>query len=310
MKLAAWLGGGIAVLFVVLTVAMAAAMGGATASLGGCQTTAPAALPAGRFTQQQIGQLWVDEHGPPSQEQIAGAVGMAESQGDPNAEGPTTPSGRAIGLMQILGAVLPGDLRDPRVNMRNAIYKWRHAPHGGRNWSPWTTYTSGAYLRYMGNGAPIAAPAPACDVPLPGASGSVARLISVATWIERQHFTYCYGGGHGLTPARPTHGQWCHGGAGFITQDPSVIGLDCSSSVSMLLQKSGIPVTTMVSTGFESWGDSGPGRQVTIWSNAAHVFVVIRGRTWQTSVSNYHGGPGWTPSRSTAGFVPSHPPGL
>jgi hypothetical protein len=110
-----------------------------------CGGTAPklgAPVVHGKYTAAQIAQLWVSEGGPRDQAQIAGAVGMAESGGDPNAY---NPSG-ATGLMQILGAVLPGDLRDPAVNMRNAIKKWRDA-HG---WTPWVAYTNGNYLRYMG----------------------------------------------------------------------------------------------------------------------------------------------------------------
>jgi hypothetical protein len=39
--------------------------------------------------------------------------------------------------------------------MRNAIKKWRDAPGGGRNWAPWTTYTSGEYLKYMRDTGPV-----------------------------------------------------------------------------------------------------------------------------------------------------------
>jgi hypothetical protein len=59
--------------------------------------------------------------------------------------------------MQILGAVLPGDLRDPAVNMRNAVKKWKDA----RGWTPWEAFTNGNYLRFMGQGA--GAPV-TCDV--------------------------------------------------------------------------------------------------------------------------------------------------
>jgi hypothetical protein len=124
---------------------------GAPAAGGSCVP------PAGVLSQAQIEALWVREGGPPDQAQIAGAVGMAESGGDPGAVGPPTKWGVAIGVMQILGAVLPGNLHDPAVNMRNAIKKWRDAPNGGRNWTPWTTYTSGLYLKYMATATPVRA---------------------------------------------------------------------------------------------------------------------------------------------------------
>jgi TP901 family phage tail tape measure protein len=74
----------------------------------------------------------------------AAAIALAESNGDPNAE---NPSG-ATGAWQILGQVVPGNLRDLGVNARNAVKKWRDA--GG--FSPWVTYTSGAFRSYLAAG--------------------------------------------------------------------------------------------------------------------------------------------------------------
>jgi hypothetical protein len=48
---------------------------------------------------------------------------------------------------------------------------------------------------------------------------------------------------------------------------------------------------------------------VTVWSNAEHVFIVINGRAWGTSSSNFAHGPGYA-DHGTEGFAPSHPPGL
>jgi hypothetical protein len=53
---------------------------------------------------------------------------------------------------------------------------------------------------------------------------------------------------------------------------------------------------------------SGPGRHVTIWSNADHDFMTINGRGWGTSQTNYRNGP--AAEHTTTGFVPSHPAGL
>lgn len=171
MKIAAWLGGAFAAFCVVMALAMASVIGGTASATGGCAPTASLSLPAsGHLSQAQIRDLWVEQHGPPSQSEIAGAVGMAESQGDPDALGPPTQYGRAVGVMQILGAVLPGDLRDPHVNMRNAIKKWRDA----RGWTPWTTYTSGLYLKYMGKAGPMTA-APVVCVAATG-PGSLSRF--------------------------------------------------------------------------------------------------------------------------------------
>jgi cell wall-associated NlpC family hydrolase len=45
-----------------------------------------------------------------------------------------------------------GDWRNPVDNARMAYEVWLTAPSGGRNWSPWTTYRTGAYQPYMPTG--------------------------------------------------------------------------------------------------------------------------------------------------------------
>src|SRR5262249_48304057 len=75
---------------------------------------------------------------------IAAAIAMAESGGNPMAR---NPSG-ASGLWQILGQVVGGNIFNPFVNALNAVSKFDSA-HG---FSPWVTYTTGAYLRYMDQG--------------------------------------------------------------------------------------------------------------------------------------------------------------
>lgn len=184
MKVAAWLGGGFIVVFVAMTIAMTSAFGGGAGASVGCRVPR-VSVPHGILSQHEIEALWVREGGPASQEQVAGAVGEAESGGDPGAVGPPTRWGRAIGLMQILGAVLPGDLRDPVINMRNAVKKWRDAPGGGRNWSPWTTYTSGEYLKYMGGAGGVVVEAPAvCDSVAPGSIDQAQQLSSPRSYAD------------------------------------------------------------------------------------------------------------------------------
>jgi hypothetical protein len=135
-----------------------------------------------------------------------------------------------------------------------------------------------------------------------------ARIVTVAGEIATARIPYCYGGGH-VTPARPTHGTYCHNAANEFISGTAYDGLDCSSSVSMLLQVSGVNTPTLDSTGFMSFGVAGPGQQFTIWANPAHVFVSIDGRDWGTSDANPFGGPGWAP-HTTVGFTPRHLPGL
>jgi hypothetical protein len=89
----------------------------------------------------------------------AKAIAMAESGGRPTAYNPNVNTGdQSYGLFQInmLGSMGPSrrqqyglrsneDLYDPLTNARIAY----RMSGGGRNWSPWSAYKSGAYRRYL-----------------------------------------------------------------------------------------------------------------------------------------------------------------
>lgn len=88
---------------------------------------------------------------------IAVAVALAESGGDPRAHNATPPD-NSYGLWQVnmLGAMGPArrrefglesnrELFDPAVNARAA----NRISGDGQSWTPWTTYTSGAYKRHL-----------------------------------------------------------------------------------------------------------------------------------------------------------------
>jgi lysozyme-like protein len=103
---------------------------------------------SGTYTYAELEGLWIQAGGPRTLAPVAAAIAEAESGGNPNAR---NPSG-ATGLWQILGAVNPADqnkLTDPQVNAREAVLKWQTAPGGGKNFTPWTTFTSGAYKRFL-----------------------------------------------------------------------------------------------------------------------------------------------------------------
>jgi peptidoglycan hydrolase CwlO-like protein len=100
---------------------------------------------------------------------------------------------------------------------------------------------------------------------------------------------YQYGGGHGSFRAN---------------------AYDCSGSVSYALAAAGLLSSPLDSTGFESWGDAGPGRWITVYANAGHAFMVVAGWRFDTGALP-EDGTRWSRSmRSTAGFVARHPPGL
>jgi cell wall-associated NlpC family hydrolase len=92
---------------------------------------------------------------------------------------------------------------------------------------------------------------------------------------------------------------------------------DCSSSVEHLLWGGGLlPVDfDAASSELESFGQPGPGRWVTIYASADHVFMYVAGLRWDTH--NAAGpddgttGIGWHPLvREDDGFVARHPAGL
>lgn len=100
---------------------------------------------------------------------IAVAVALAESGGNPRAHNATPPD-NSYGLWQInmLGALGPDRrkrldissndaLYDPATNARAAYLIWQ-----GSGWKAWTTYTRGTYKKYMtgDNGGDTVAPTP------------------------------------------------------------------------------------------------------------------------------------------------------
>ena len=81
--------------------------------------------------------------------QTAVAVALAESSGNPYAIGDLT-LGVSIGLWQINLKAHPEylavNLMDPQTNANAAYTIYRNA---GGSFSPWTTFTSGAYRQYL-----------------------------------------------------------------------------------------------------------------------------------------------------------------
>jgi cell wall-associated NlpC family hydrolase len=121
----------------------------------------------------------------------------------------------------------------------------------------------------------------------PGAPAAVGQVIAAGNAIAT--LPYVWGGGHGSFHAS---------------------GYDCSGSVSYALAAAGLLNSPLDSTGFESWGDPGPGRWITVYANAGHAWMVVAGWRFDT-VALSEGGTRWSQSMaSTAGFVARHPPGL
>ena len=121
----------------------------------------------------------------------------------------------------------------------------------------------------------------------PGAPAAVEQVIAAGNAISG--LPYAYGGGHGSFRAD---------------------AYDCSGSVSYALAAAGLLFSPLDSTGFESWGEAGPGKWITVYANAGHAFMVVAGWRFDTSALR-GGGTRWTRAmRDTAGFVARHPAGL
>lgn len=92
-------------------------------------------------------------------------------------------------------------------------------------------------------------------------------------------------------------------------------GYDCSGTISYaLLGGKLMKGTPLDSSGFMRWGQAGPGRWVTVYTNPGHAFVVIAGLRLDTSAAGDPSGakgPRWRPVlRSTRGFEARHPVGF
>jgi cell wall-associated NlpC family hydrolase len=123
--------------------------------------------------------------------------------------------------------------------------------------------------------------------PPPGAPAAVAQVIAAGNAIAT--LPYVYGGGH----------------ASFHAD-----GDDCSGSVSYALAAAGLVSSPMVSGAFASWGDPGPGRWITVYANAGHVWMEVAGWRFDT-VALAEGGTRWSRGGGeSAGYVVRRPPGL
>jgi peptidoglycan hydrolase CwlO-like protein len=143
--------------------------------------------------------------------------------------------------------------------------------------NPVTTGISGGIPIDVGGMAQAPAGAPAAVKQVIAAGNAIAGL------------PYAYGGGHGSFRAD---------------------AYDCSGSVSYALAAAGLVSSPLNSTGFESWGEAGAGRWITVYANSGHAFMVVAGWRFDTSALG-QASTRWTRSmRSTGGFVARHPPGL
>jgi peptidoglycan hydrolase-like protein with peptidoglycan-binding domain len=94
-------------------------------------------------------------------------------------------------------------------------------------------------------------------------------------------------------------------GGGHQTWDDT--GYDCSGSVSYALHGGALLDASEDSSGLMSYGQSGPGRWITIYSNPDHVYMVVAGLRYDTSGAKPSR---WQSAMRTGdGFTVRHPAG-
>jgi hypothetical protein len=86
---------------------------------------------------------------PADQLAIAVAIAMAESGLNPSATNVNTNGSVDRGLWQINNAAHPDVTDSAAFNPTTAAEDMLQISDGGTNWSPWVTYQTGAYLRYL-----------------------------------------------------------------------------------------------------------------------------------------------------------------
>jgi len=110
-----------------------------------------------QFTYAQLEGLWIQAGGNPQAAPTAAAIAMAESGGNSQATDNDSNGSVDRGLWQINSVHGAQSTYDVMGNARAAV----SISNNGANWSPWVTYTNGAYRRYLQTGV-----APDMSVPI------------------------------------------------------------------------------------------------------------------------------------------------
>lgn len=135
------------------------------------------------YSYAQLKQLWIANGGSPAVADIAAAVAMAESGGDSSASNSNTDGSTDRGLWQINSVHGSLSTFDVTANTKAAI----QISNNGKNWSPWVTFVSGAYKKFLSpttpasSGALPAGTTSASGIGIPGTGGiSVSGLVTSA----------------------------------------------------------------------------------------------------------------------------------
>jgi len=170
-------------------------------------------------------------------------------------------------------AVRAGETTDPAATDGTEATTMAQPPSGGSSY----VQVQKATLNRDGTATPPA-----------NAPEAVTAIIEAGNEIAFK--PYKYGGGHG---------KWYDD------------GYDCSGSISYVLHFGGLLKDSMPSSGFESYGDAGPGQWITTYANGGHAYMVVAGLRFDTSAAKAQSnGSRWTNvMRPSDGYVVRHPRG-
>src|ERR1700761_7898091 len=135
-----------------------------------------------KYTYAQLKQLWILNGGNPAAADIAAAVALAESGGDSSATNSNTDGSTDRGLWQINSVHGAQSTFDVTGNVKAAI----NISGNGTNWSPWVTYVSGAFRKFLSpttaasTGTLPADTTAASGIGIPGTGISVSGLVTSA----------------------------------------------------------------------------------------------------------------------------------
>jgi hypothetical protein len=99
----------------------------------------------GKYSFNQLEDLWVKAGGNPAKKAIAAAIALAESAGVSNAVNHNSNGSTDRGLWQINSVHGSQSTFDPLANAKAAVA----ISSNGTNWRPWVTYNNGAYKQFM-----------------------------------------------------------------------------------------------------------------------------------------------------------------
>ncbi|MEI9893329.1 MAG: hypothetical protein WDN28_05365 [Chthoniobacter sp.] len=106
------------------------------------------------------------------------------------------------------------------------------------------------------------------------------------------------------SPKSPTSGA-------AATARSTTRGYDCSGTISYFLHQGGLLDQPTPSKAFQSYGECGPGKWVTIWARSGHVFAYVCGLRLDTTGLHQEEGPRWRGDyREPRGFIARHPAGM